>query len=170
MIKQWNDAQTFSNRLVLETPTTDSVVTVPNTNGTVALLESPALTGTPTAPTAAVGTNTTQIATTAFVLANQSGVGIGQTWQDVTGSRALGTTYTNSTGKPIMVNVNNVGTTASIQINLYVNGALITGQRLATGGASCRIGVFSIIPNGATYSITNGGGTEGTLNTWSELR
>ncbi len=33
-------------------------------------LASPALTGTPTAPTAAPGTNTTQIATTAFVLAN----------------------------------------------------------------------------------------------------
>ena len=33
-------------------------------------LASPALTGTPTAPTAADGTNTTQIATTAFVLAN----------------------------------------------------------------------------------------------------
>jgi hypothetical protein len=33
-------------------------------------LASPALTGTPTAPTAANGTNTTQIATTAFVLAN----------------------------------------------------------------------------------------------------
>ena len=34
---------------------------------TYAKLASPALTGTPTAPTAAVGTNTTQIATTAFV-------------------------------------------------------------------------------------------------------
>jgi hypothetical protein len=33
----------------------------------LALLASPAFTGTPTAPTAAVGTNTTQIATTAFV-------------------------------------------------------------------------------------------------------
>ena len=37
---------------------------------TYAPLASPALTGTPTAPTATVGTNTTQIATTAFVLAN----------------------------------------------------------------------------------------------------
>ena len=39
-------------------------------NGTAsggAPLDSPALTGTPTAPTAAVGTNTTQLATTAFV-------------------------------------------------------------------------------------------------------
>ena len=38
-----------------------------------AALASPALTGTPTAPTASVGTNTTQIATTAFVLANAGG-------------------------------------------------------------------------------------------------
>ena len=35
-------------------------------------LASPTLTGTPAAPTASVGTNTTQIATTAFVLANQT--------------------------------------------------------------------------------------------------
>lgn len=36
--------------------------------GTFAVLNSPAFTGTPTAPTAAANTNTTQIATTAFVL------------------------------------------------------------------------------------------------------
>lgn len=42
------------------------------TDTTRAPLASPALTGTPTAPTAAVGTNTTQLATTAFVLANGS--------------------------------------------------------------------------------------------------
>lgn len=40
-----------------------AVATIPNK----APLDSPALTGTPTAPTAASGTNTTQIATTAFV-------------------------------------------------------------------------------------------------------
>jgi hypothetical protein len=57
-------------------PSTDTF-TVPNltvgSSATIpgyALLASPALTGTPTAPTAAPGTNTTQIATTAFVLAN----------------------------------------------------------------------------------------------------
>lgn len=38
-------------------------------NSTFAPLASPALTGVPTAPTAAFGTNTTQLATTAFVLA-----------------------------------------------------------------------------------------------------
>lgn len=40
--------------------------------GDRAPLASPALTGTPTAPTAAAGTNNTQIATTAFVIANRS--------------------------------------------------------------------------------------------------
>jgi hypothetical protein len=38
------------------------------------LVTSIALTGTPTAPTATVGTNTTQLATTEFVLANSSSI------------------------------------------------------------------------------------------------
>lgn len=42
-------------------------------------LASPALTGTPTAPTATIGTNTTQLATTAFVLANNSASEIAST-------------------------------------------------------------------------------------------
>lgn len=42
-------------------------VTTSTGSGSVVLSTSPALTGTPTAPTAASGTNTTQIATTAFV-------------------------------------------------------------------------------------------------------
>lgn len=43
-------------------------------DGTKAPLASPNLTGTPTSPTATLGTNTTQVATTAFVLANGGGV------------------------------------------------------------------------------------------------
>jgi hypothetical protein len=43
-------------------------------SGSPVLAVSPAMTGTPTAPTATVGTNTTQLATTAFVLANASGL------------------------------------------------------------------------------------------------
>lgn len=41
--------------------------------GTYAPLDSPAFTGTPTAPTAALGTNTTQLATTAFVQSTLAG-------------------------------------------------------------------------------------------------
>lgn len=44
-------------------------VTTSTGTGSNVLSDSPALTGTPTAPTAAVGTNTTQLATTAFVAA-----------------------------------------------------------------------------------------------------
>ncbi len=47
--------------------------TVTNSIATKAPLASPALTGTPTAPTAAGGTNTTQIATTQFVTSALSG-------------------------------------------------------------------------------------------------
>jgi hypothetical protein len=43
--------------------------------GSIVLSAGPALTGVPTAPTATVGTNTTQIATTAFVIANAGGGG-----------------------------------------------------------------------------------------------
>lgn len=39
-------------------------------------LASPAFTGTPTAPTAAAGTNTTQIATTAFVATVAAAAGV----------------------------------------------------------------------------------------------
>ncbi len=45
--------------------------------GTIVLSASPALTGTPTAPTASAGTNTTQVATTAFVETAVSGGGPG---------------------------------------------------------------------------------------------
>lgn len=45
-------------------------VTQEDLNATANILVDTALTGTPTAPTAAAGTNTTQVATTAFVLSN----------------------------------------------------------------------------------------------------
>jgi hypothetical protein len=62
----------------------------------LAPLDSPALTGTPTAPTAAVGTNTTQLATTAFVnaeIANdaptKTGGGASGTWNIAISGNAL---------------------------------------------------------------------------------
>jgi hypothetical protein len=61
-------------------------------NGTAVLVASStgaALSGTPTAPTASVGTNTTQIATTAFVLANAGGSTITQTIQNASATFAL---------------------------------------------------------------------------------
>ena len=58
-----------------------------------ASLASPALTGTPTAPTATAGTNTTQIATTAFVTTaiNNSGGGSGSlvNWANITNKPSI---------------------------------------------------------------------------------
>jgi len=53
------------DRMVVAQPSGVTYASEPISN--IALLSSPAFTGTPTAPTATAGTNTTQIATTAFV-------------------------------------------------------------------------------------------------------
>ena len=89
-----------------------------------------------------------------------AGIGVGQTWQAV--SRAKGTVYTNSTGKPIMVFItmqNTSNSTSTIQID----GGVTRGQFNNYG--SYGGGTF-IVPNGATYSY-NG---PPNLNQWSELR
>ena len=74
--------------------------TITNSLATKAPLASPALTGVPTAPTASSSTNTTQIATTAFVQ-SVAGSGIALTDLSVTSASASGggaLSYNNSSG------------------------------------------------------------------------
>jgi len=139
-------------------------------------LASPALTGTPTVPTAAPGTNTTQVASTAFTTAAiaaipASGLGIGQTWQALLGSRADGTTYTNSTGKPIFVSL----TVYSNETATVGTGSVVVGGvTITTGlvGAGFTHNMFYqtafIVPNGSTYQVNIGSG--GSIVGWAELR
>lgn len=54
-------------KIVKGTEIDDEFQSIENAIATKADINSPALTGTPTAPTAAAGTNSTQVATTAFV-------------------------------------------------------------------------------------------------------
>lgn len=136
---------------------------------TLAPLASPALTGTPTVPTAAPGTNTTQAASTAFVQAVLAsipdGIGVSQNWQNLTASRFKGVTYTNSTGRPIQIFFDLYDDGSSSGITLNINGiSWTTGD---PGGFSTSIIPFSfIIPNGNTYSISGGC----TIRRWLELR
>jgi len=192
-----------------------------------------------TAPTAAAGTNTTQIATTAFVTASQGTIasqdsdavaitggtitgitdltvadggtgasthtansvligegtsaissvapstsgnvltsdgtnwasavpdpslGVGQTWQNVKASRALSTTYTNSTGSPIEVSVAIISAFNGA-ISLIVDGIYV-GYATNQFGDRALYGTLSaVIPNGSTYSA---GGAS--VQYWSELR
>jgi len=113
-----------------------------------------------TSTTQAVNTNTTAIATTAFVHDSLLG-SANQSWQDVTASRALGTTYTNTTGRPITVTI--LCTGSYIAPILYVNGVFAASGRDNT--AAAQAGCTTVVEVGATYM-----GTGGTLSTWTELR
>jgi hypothetical protein len=92
------------------------------------------------------------------------GVGQGQTWQSVT--RTSGTTYTNSTGKPIALHVYIAtgGTTAYGSTTISINGG--SGIILAICYRDVGTGFF-IIPDGATYVLTDSGLSSRTTN---ELR
>ena len=107
--------------------------------------------------------------------ANVSGgfLGIGQTWQDVTGSRSIGGTYTNSTGRPIMVSIvvriTLSLTTASFRIDVggvTANACLGYGN---TGTIYTNQNMTVIVPDGSTYILQRTSGTQAMIN-WYELR
>lgn len=152
--------------------------------GLKAPLASPALTGAPTAPTATVGTNTTQIATTAFVLANQSG---GATWGSITGTLSAQTdlatalaakvpTTTTVNGHALSSNVTVTPTDLSLVIgtNVQAYAANLTGwaaispfnqYTLTTATTSVLGGVkvdgtsITINGSGVISATSSGGGT-----------
>ena len=94
-----------------------------------------------------------------------TGLGYGQTWQDVTASRALATTYTNGTGKPIQVVVTGTASGGGVSIVFTVGGVTIPFFGYSASGGSGYTGGTVIVPVGATYSCAGA-----TLNTWLELR
>lgn len=94
------------------------------------------------------------------------GVGTGQTWQDVTASRALGVTYTNSTGKPIVVVAHTpFGATGDI----YGYAAPYNIEYVAESAGTTNLRLQLIVPNGSQYQISKVLGT-GTISKWYELR
>lgn len=89
-------------------------------------------------------------------LAALSSIGYGQTWQTFTSvTRVIGTTYYNTTGKPITVIAQTSGTAASATVN---------GVNIVTGGAISSPVTF-IVPAGGSYSYN-----AGTFTSWAELR
>lgn len=130
-------------------------------------IASPALTGTPTAPTAATATSNNQIATAALVdakIAASSPTLFSDTQTLVTGSQQ------NTTGKPLMVNVsrsagsNNPGISQNITVSIST-GPASTGQIVrarnivGADGGSSSIGVqleatcSHIVPAGWWFTI-----------------
>lgn len=89
------------------------------------------------------------------------GIGTGQAWINVIGSRGLGGTYTNATSKPIMVAAGSGYNFNGTWNSSYVNGIQI--QTSWTTGDS----LFFIVPSGATYKVTM---SAVGLTSWYELR
>lgn len=100
---------------------------------------SPALTGTPTAPTATVGSNTTQIATTAFVLANSVPSGFIGMWSGTIASIPTGWYLCNgSNGTPDLRDKFIIGASSDETSIAKTN---ITGTLTQTGGSKDAIAV-----------------------------
>jgi len=89
--------------------------------------------------------------------------GDGYTWVDETDNRVSGATYTNTTGRPIMVAIHVVSSSRAQDHEFYIDGSSVIKQR---GGDP--IFVFCIIPNGSTYKLTITGGY--THDIWSEFK
>jgi hypothetical protein len=124
--------------------------------------------GTSAVQTVAPGTSgnvLTSNGTTWQSTAAAGGLGIGQTWQDVTGSRAAGTTYTNSTGKPIQLLITTYKIGSSAATTFYVAGVAIAfTDAVGTNDVGNWTTTSIIVPDSATYSIS------GDFQQWAELR
>jgi hypothetical protein len=94
-------------------------------------------------------------------LAAMASLGNGQTWQNMTGSRAIGTTYYNTTGRPIFIapDITSAGGSSALSIN----GVTVMGWNQSAGG---HMPLQAIIPIGATYGISAGS----SVTNWWELR
>lgn len=96
-----------------------------------------------------------------------SSLGVGQTWQNVFSSRAIGTTYTNNTGKPIYFYAWASTTTTSGSFNVTIDGVVM--QCIYSSSSNTTWVGQGIVPNGSTYSFNRNGGSD-PLAGWVELR
>ena len=94
----------------------------------------------------------------------QTGLGYSQTWQAVT--RSAGTTYTNSTGKPIVAVIYISTTSGTNQGSISVDGFAVFSWN--NGSTDIRQFVTVIIPPGSTYLYTDTNNSP--FSSWNELR
>lgn len=97
-----------------------------------------------------------------------SALGVNQTWQNVVGSRAIGTTYTNTTGRPITVKVS-YGLVSGNGLKITVGGLDVAW---ISGNAATVIyqTMEAVVPVGATYVVSYFVGSSSSAQGWVELR
>ena len=98
------------------------------------------------------------------------GLGLtGEVWHDVTSSRALSTTYTNSNSYPIQVSLNCAGNgIVTVSALLTVEGVVVAYNSVYVGGGvgeAVFANASAIVPPRGTYSATGSTG----LYSWAEL-
>lgn len=118
--------------------------------------------------TIASNDNDTTIPTSAAVKAYVDALTPVQTWTSVIGSRASGTTYTNSTGRPIYISVIAEYGNQTGDLYLTINGNIIQRYYNNPDNSDMKLSVSGPIPSGATYSVTSNVG--GSITTWYEMR
>ena len=97
---------------------------------------------------------------------NDQAFGVNQSWQDVTANRALGITYTNSTGKPIQVSVVVQDTNSTNDLHFFVNGVSVIRMPDLVGGSSGFQQLTITVPSTQTYRLE----TANLLHSWVELK
>jgi hypothetical protein len=103
---------------------------------------------------------------TVWASSTLKGIGIGgEVWTNVTSSRALGTTYTNTRGYPIMISVFG-GASGTSGVNVIINGNTVYLHIAQWNGPGAYPAAAIIIPNDATYSVSF---TSSGLSAWWEL-
>ncbi|UMO77866.1 tail fiber protein [Acinetobacter phage Cato] len=96
-------------------------------------------------------------------LNSNQALGVDQSWQNVTSSRSIGSTYTNNTGKPIQVNVSWEQANQN-EATLFVGSVPVArGRQNQVGGGNT---LSAIVPNGSTYRVISGN----SITVWAELR
>ncbi len=165
---------TYSVRTAVESPSASGTASVFGRTGAVtaqsgdysvgqitgaAALASPALTGTPTAPTAAVNTNTTQMATTAFVMGELPAAGSGTPWVTAMhgGVSGSSTQFSGTANKASFYGVVLAFPKTTTQFSYFVNAA-------DTGGSSYDVGIYSGSSGGTCTLQAHTGSIAGTTS------
>lgn len=86
-------------------------------------------------------------------------IGIDQTWQNVTTSRAAGVDYVNNTGRAIQVGIITTGTSGAF---FRIDGVIVYRNSATTAYTTC----MAIVPPGSTYTLETGA----SIVYWNELR
>ena len=108
--------------------------------------------------------------TTDEIVVVQDPIGVNQTWQDMLASRAVGATYTNTTGRPIQISMTLI---SEVSDDGFIPILTVGGVDVARVGAvpilASYWSVMVIVPAGATYVI-NDSKANSVIHIWAELR